>query len=145
MLDDWDKIYIDGLLLLSMNKYQEAKKILLNGHKKTPFKPMKKKFSVSLALARNSLGEHKAALKTIKNIDTSQAIMQKIIVSGELGQHKDVAVSVDKLRALNGDSESNVLNLLEARYLRDKSKNAQNEPELSQIISDEIREMLLVA
>ena len=143
--EDWDEMHIDGLLLLAKNRPQEAKVTLLKGYKSNPFKPLKEKFAVSLAVARNSLGQYATAKKTIRNINSKYALMQKVIIDGELGQLKEMENEVDKLKGVSSQNESVVLNLLEARYLRNHQENAIVKPDLSQIISEGVRAMLLAA
>ncbi len=143
--EDWENINIDGLLLLESNKLKEAKSTLIKGYNKTPFKPIKNKLAVSLAVARNTLGQYATALKTIKNINTKHAVIQKIIINGELGKAIETKKHVQCLTQEFLSKKSNLETLVSTRYVSETPGNYDEIPGLNEVLKENIREMLLAA
>ncbi len=144
-IHDWEKLLVDGLVELANGEALKAKAIFLNGYKNTPFRPIKEKFALNLAVSRNALKQHGTAKSTIKNLGSSHAIVQKIIISGELGKTNDLEENVNRLKNSQAPNVIPIANLLEARY---RLGNYQNEPEVpgfDEIMSENIKTILLAA
>lgn len=142
-IDDWHDLNIKGLLLLSQNRFKEAKELLLNGFNNNPFKVNKEEFSLSLSVARTMLGQYGTAIQTIKSPRTDVGFIQQAIIYGEQGKLDKVDDSISKLQKDRPDT-SNVINLISERYASIQKGNDEY-PSIEKIIGEQVNTILRAA
>jgi tetratricopeptide (TPR) repeat protein len=139
-LDDWEEFSIQGLILLSEEKYSDAKKVFLECEKSSPFIMIKEDSNIPLTASRIGLKQYRAALENIKRLKGDTVLLQKAMLYNQLSNFeklKSVLLEINK----NADQVVSILPLIE-KYC---DGTRANDEHFSEIFNEHITSILKAA
>lgn len=83
-VEDWEQDYAASVALIRLNKARDAWRITLDGKKRAPFRYVRRKFALLLAIARNALNRSGSVTNALKGSPTDASFIVKVIAYWKL-------------------------------------------------------------